>query len=452
MEVHRLSIKLLALVSLLMVPDCNWAQSDSTQNKFNVSLNLLTHGETCAGGLPKDVEKQSEEDKSHFLFGRIRLNLNYERSWLEANAVIQNSYVWGMSGNQSLNLYEGWVKMTAKNGLFAQIGRVALAYDDERIIGTNDFATASLSHDVLRVGYEGHGHKVHGIFAYNQNDDNVYHDTYYSNGAQYYKTMQTVWYHYDVPKFPLGVSLLFMNYGLQAGQNDPEAWDYGSNPKRTVYQQMFGGYMNYHPKYLSLEASYYRQTGKEIIADVFAADIRAWMAGVKATVMPSDQFNVVLGYDYLSGDDYVPIIYGGLVGLPRHDVDKGFSPLYGSRTKFYGILDYFYESAYVNDFTPGLQNAFLGVSGKPVSKLDCSATYHYLATATSLHNLNRTLGHSIELEASYKFSDFISLSAGYTYMIGTETMDKLKQGSASKHARWGWFSLVVDPSLFTTKW
>lgn len=144
--------------------------------------------------------------------------MDYERSGLQAHAVIQNKSVWGSKGNQALNLYEGWVKMSASNGLFAQIGRIALAYDDERIIGTNDFATASLSHDVLRVGYEGHGHTLHAIFGYNQNVERAYANTYYVDGAQYYKTMQTVWYHYDVPTFPLGVSLLFMNMGVQAGK------------------------------------------------------------------------------------------------------------------------------------------------------------------------------------------------------------------------------------------
>ena len=87
-----------------------------------------------------------------------------------------------------------------------------------------------------------------------------------------------------------------------------------------------------------------------------------------------------------------------------------------------------------------------------MSQLNCSATYHYLATATELTDLDRTLGHSIELQASYKISKDIMLVAGYTQMTGTETMDRLKQGNASKQARWGWFSLVVTPSLLTTKW
>ncbi len=149
------------------------------------------------------------------------------------------------------------------------------------------------------------------------------------------------------------------------------------------------------------------------------------MASAKATVNFTAQYGLTIGYDYLSGDDYVPVTYGGAFGLPLQEVEGGFSPIYGSRTKFYGIMDYFYESAYINGFTPGLQNAFVGAHFTPDAKFACHATYHYLATATELNSLDRTLGHSIELQANYKFSKDISLVAGYTHMIGTETMDRL---------------------------
>ena len=433
-----------------------WAQTDSI-NKLSIGLNFVAHGETCGGGLPRTGDVSATEDRSHFLFGRTRINVDYERPGVQIHAVIQNKAVWGMSGNQALNLYEGWAKLTAKNGLFAQLGRVALAYDDERIIGPNDFAIAANSHDVIRAGYEGHGHKAHVILAYNQNSDKVYDGTYYDGGAQYYKTMHTLWYHYDVPKFPLGASLLFMNVGMQAGtykKDGTKTVPDESNPPTTKYQQIWGGYVKYHPKYLSLEGSYYRQTGKTVYQDdeKHYMPVKAWMAAVKATIQPTDQLGVTLGYDYLSGDDYVPVAFGGPLVMVQHSELGGFTPLYGSRTKFYGIMDYFYESAYTNGFTPGLQNAYIGINAKPVPKLDCSATYHYLAVATDLAKLNRTLGHSIDLQAGYQFTKDISLMAGYTLMFGTETMDYLKQGSSSKSARWGWFTLSVSPSLFTAKW
>lgn len=442
----RFSCALITLFALHCSPlGARPSPPDSNKvNTLSFALNLLTHGELVRGGLPAGANADNE-DKSNFILGRTRFTAGYSRTGLEARAVIQNLGVWGASGNQALNLYEAWAKMTAKNGLFAQAGRIALAYDDERIIGTNDFAMASLSHDVLRAGYEGHGHQAHAIVAYNQNAANVYKSTYYDAGAQPYKTMQTLWYHYDVPQLPLGASLLFMNVGLQAGKKENV-----NNPPATEYQQMYGAYLNFHPKYVTIEGSYYRQGGKTVMENK-AFEIDAWMASAKATVTPNDYYGFTLGYDYLSGDDFVPSTYGGRMGMPLHKVFKGFAPLYGSRTKFYGLMDYFYQSAYINSFTPGLQNAFVGAFAKPTHKFNLNATYHYLAVATELYELKRTLGHSIEMNASYSFSKDISLAAGYTLMFGTETMDCLKKGKSDKTARWGWFSLVISPTLFTTK-
>ncbi len=441
---------LASFIALLLPLTSVQAQMDSAQvdkvNTLSFGLNFMTHGEIVRGGLPDDQDGNVDE-KSNFLLGRTRLIVDYSRPYLQAHAVIQNKAVWGMSGDKALNLYEGWVKMSAKNGLFAQVGRIALSYDDERIIGTNDFAMAALSHDVLRVGYEGHGHQLHAILGYNQNGDYVYKSTYYVDGSQPYKTMQTVWYHYDVPKFPLGASLLFMNIGLQSGVPG-DAY----NQPSTEYQQMYGGYVNYHPNCLTLEGAYYRQGGKFVDPSVMqSGKIEAWMANVKATISPSDNYGFTLGYDYLSGDDFVPVPQPGQTGMIQHQVAKGFTPLYGSRTKFYGMMDFFYEQAYSHGFTPGLQNAFVGVFGSPFAKFDCGATYHYMAVTTKLNNLDRTLGHSIDLQANYNFTKDISLSAGYTMMFGTDTMDRLKQGNSSKTARWGWFSLVISPNIFTTK-
>lgn len=449
MNFSKLKLKLCLALALLLIPwSAAFAQADSTKlNSLTIGLNLKAHGEVISGGLPADDAKQSKNSTA-FILGRTRILANYSRPGLEVHTVLQNLAVWGTSGNQALKLYEGWAKLTSRTGLFAQIGRIALSYDDERIIGPNDFAMAAFSHDALRLGYEGKGHKLHTVLAFNQNEPNVYSDSYYVNGAQLYKNMQMLWYHYDVPVFPLGVSLLFMNFGLQSGLTDSE-----TNPPKTVYQQMFGGYLTYTPERFSIEASYYRQTGRFVdVRYMQSGVIDAWMAAVKASAKVSDIFGLALGYDFLSGDDYVVVPSPGDIGTVWRDATRGFSPLYGSRTKFYGLLDYFYQSAYIHGFTPGLQNAYATFNLTPGSKFSGSATYHYLAVATKLKDLSSTLGHSMDLQLSYSFTKDISLSAGYTLMLGTETMDRLKQGLGSRHSHWGWFTLTISPSLFNFKW
>ena len=439
-------MKKLLTLAIILLPWVASAQKDSLQHELSLGVNILAHGEICGGGLPR--ASHSTENRSAFLLGRTRLVLDFKQEkWLQTHLVIQNTAIWGMKGNQAINLYEGWARLQAPFGLFAQFGRIALSYDDERIIGTNDFANASKSHDALRLGYEGYGHQLHAILAYNQNGENVYSGTYYAGGAQPYKSMQTAWYHYEVPVFPLGVSLLFMNLGLQAGIEGDD-----DNPPHVENQQMYGGYLKFHPQWMTVEGSYYRQGGKQVSDYMSGVPIKAWMASAKLTVKPSERYGFVGGYDYLSGDDYVPVIYGGTLGLPRHEVLGGFSPVNGSRTKFYGLLDFFYQSASINGFTPGLQNAYAGAFGKPWKGLSCSLTYHYLAVATQLKDLGETLGHSVDIGLSYAFSKDIVLAFGYTQMIGTDTMALLKQEGKGKRANWGWFSLVVSPTVFSRRW
>lgn len=115
-------------------------------------------------------------------------------------------------------------------------------------------------------------------------------------------------------------------------------------------------------------------------------------------------------------------------------------------------MDFFYVCTYVFGFTPGLQNAFAGIHFNPIKNLTVKANYHYMATATKLVDMNMTLGHQIGLEARYAFAKDIRLSAGYSFMTGTDTMEKLKRASDNGSLRWAWFSLSISPRIFATKW
>ena len=414
-------------------------------NQLNIDLQFLARGESRYGGMStkaKENEENTKVAKSNFIQGRTRLAINFKRDWLEARVTPQHSGVWGQAGKGAFNLYETWVKLTAHNGLFAQVGRVALSYDDERIIGSDDWAMASQSHDVARLGYEGHGHKAHVILAYNQNANVVSSGgSYYTDGAQAYKTMQNAWYHYDFPKFPLGVSVLFMNIGMENEDNNYKG-------QRTWFQQLLGGYLSFSPKHWRAEASYYHQMGK----NETGIKIDAWMASGKVNFTPRDNYGFVAGFDYLSGDKDFAVPPQGSIGMTRHTVIKGFSTVYGSHHKFYGMMDFFYVSTYRNGFTPGLQNAYFGGFYSPLKGLKFDASYHYLATATKLINMDMTLGHEFEFRCSYKLRRDVTLMAGFSLMSGGDTMKRLKLDTSNNTLRWGWISLSVNPRIFTTKW
>lgn len=428
------------ILLLLLVSASVSAQEEEPKNQVDVNLNMLGRGEMRFGGFTEGVE----ENRAQFLMERTRLSLGYKRPYIEVKVTAQHSGIWGQSGKGSFNLYEAWAQLTAKKGFFAKMGRQVLSYDDERIIGSNDWAMAALSHDVLKLGYEGYGHKIHAILGFNQNAENITGGTYYSNGAQPYKIMNTLWYHYDIPKVPLGFSFLFMNIGMQGGEKD----GIGDGEPHNRYQQLLGGYLSYKPGKLSAEASYYHQIGK----NENNAKINAWMASIKAQYQATRKVGILTGYDYLSGDDYFVVRSHGGLGLVQHKVIKYFNPVYGSHHKFYGLMDFFYVQNFHEGFSPGLQNLYAGATYSPIKGLNLNATYHYLAMATNLKGINKTLGHDVDFEASYQILKDAKVSLGFSYMASTETMEKLKRAEENKDLKWAWFSLVVSPRIISKKW
>ena len=413
-------------------------KAQEADNVFNLDAQLMTRGELRAGGFKAD--SLDKERFSHFALGRYRVIADYQRSWLNVRLTPQYSGVWGQA-SAGLALYEGWAKMQSEKGLFVKIGRQELTYDDGRIIGNDDWTMTAPTHDVVKLGYDGENHKIHLLAAYNQNAENIDNGViYYSGGLQPYKTMQTLWYHYDTPKKTFGVSLLGMNIGMQnADQEHPI----------TYYQQLVGTYMSFRPKRWSLEGAFYYQMGKE----EHGMTIDAFMASAKLNVKPSENYNLFAGYDYLSGDKYFNVPPEGGLGLVFHDKARGFNAIFGSHHEFYGAMDFFYLSNYVGGFTPGLQNLYFGSIIKPVNGLSINAAYHYYAIATDLDYVNtKTLGHSVELASSYAFNKAVSVSAGYTFMKGSETMELLNKVSEKRQLHWAWLMLTVSPRLFATTW
>ena len=428
--------KLYCLVLALL---CSFGlKAQEADNVFNLDAQLMTRGELRAGGFKAD--SLDSERVSHFALGRYRIIADYQRSWLNVRLAPQYTGVWGQ-GSAGVVLYEGWAKMQSKKGLFVKIGRQELTYDDGRIIGNDDWTMTAPTHDVLKLGYDGESHKVHLLAAYNQNAENIDNGViYYSGGLQPYKTMQTLWYHYDTPKKSFGISLLGMNIGMQNTDQEHPI---------TYYQQLVGTYMSFRPKYWSLEGAFYYQMGKE----EHGMTIDAFMASAKLNVKPSENYNLFTGYDYLSGDKYFNVPPDGGIGLVFHDKARGFNAIFGSHHEFYGAMDFFYLSNYVGGFTPGLQNLYFGGNIKPVNGLSINAAYHYYAIATDLDYVNtKTLGHSVELASSYAFNKAVSVSAGYTFMKGSETMELLNKVSEKRQLHWAWLMMTITPKLFTSTW
>lgn len=427
-------MKLAALACLcgIFLPFCAQSQQKATENEFSVSAQIRPRAEYRNGvSFPRN-----EGDKaSYFINNRARLSFEYKRSDLILKMSAQHVGVWGQDpqidkeGRFILN--EAWARLNFGKGFFTQIGRQTLSYDDERILGGLDWNVAGRYHDALKLGFENQKNKLHLILAFNQNDEKSFGGSYYKPGGQPYKNMQTLWYNFQsLKKFT--ASLLFINLGIENGS--PEKAD-------TRYLQTMGTYFTYNPGNWKLNGAFYYQSGKS----KNDATVSAYMWSIRGNWNISERWGLILGSDYLSGDE------------PGSKTYKAFDPLYGTHHKFYGAMDYFYASAFTDGWNPGLWDNQIGFSFKPTKPTALSLNYHYFATTTDVAgldglDLSRGLGSEFDLQFDCSLIKDVKLSAGYSVMLGTETMDIIKGGYHDSWQDWGWLSININPTIFCSKW
>lgn len=405
------------------------------KNEFIMSAQIRPRAEYRNGAL---FPRKEGELPAFFINNRARLSMEYRRTGLSMKISAQHVGVWGQDAQIDKNgrfvMNEAWAKLEAGNGLFAQLGRQTLSYDDERILGGLDWNVAGRYHDALKLGYQNARNQLHLILAFNQNDEKIIGGTYYKTGGQPYKNMQTAWYHYKASKTPFEASLLFMNLGWETG--DPETLR-----TKTRYLQTMGAYLTYRPVNWDLNGAFYYQTGKSKTA----ANVSAYMWSLCATYKIDKSWSVLIGSDYLSGNN------------GKGTTDKAFDPLYGTHHKFYGAMDYFYASSWVEGVkAPGLWDNRIGLVYKPSKTVSLQGNCHYFSTAqkplAAGKEFGKGLGSEVDMQVDWSVMKDVKLSAGYSFMRGTETMDAVKGGNHKSWQDWGWVSININPRILFVKW
>ncbi|MEG0038766.1 MULTISPECIES: alginate export family protein [Bacteroides] len=429
----RQTILFATLGSLFSILSLN---AQNGQNTFTIDTQLRSRAEYRNGAL----SPRSEGDHpAFFINNRARFSLGYQRERLQMKLSAQHVGVWGqdpqIDRNGRFALNEAWAKIDLGKGLFAQLGRQPLVYDDERLLGSLDWNVAGRFHDALKLGYKREQHQVHLVLAFNQNDEKV-KETYYAVGGQPYKTMQTLWYNGQYGTH-LNASILFMNIGLETGE---PGTDTKKQRGKTTYMQTAGTYITYTSGKWLLSGSGYYQFGKKRVGRIDEPrTVSAYMLGLKADYEINRQWSVSLLSDYLSGD-------------PDSEKVTTFDPLYGTHHKFYGGMDYFYASAY----NKGLWDKQLGLTFRPKASLVCSLNYHHFSTTYDVKAVDRSEGRSIgseiDLQTDYTIAKDVKITLGYSIMLGTKYMDAIKGGNHNAWQDWGWLSININPRILFAKW
>lgn len=414
----------LLIIAILLLAPGNLVFAQEGEN-FSVKAQVRPRYEYNHGGI---APLGDNHDPISFISNRARLSLGYDNGFLSMGVSGQDISVWGqkpqIDNAANFTLNEAWVKLT-KNDWFLQLGRQALSYDDDRILGTLDWHQAGRWHDAIRMGFDNKEHRFHFILAYNQMPKTPRQGTFYEFGGQPYKFMQTAHYLYNNGS-NFTMAFLLMNLGFQAGAPiEPSI-----NNMQTI-----GTHLTYNINALNLVGSAYFQTGKT----ASGLDLGAYMMALKGQYKFTPTFSAALGIDYLSGDS------------DTSEKSTAFNPLYGTHHKFYGAMDYFYASPFGNY---GLMDLYASLIFKPANKVTIDLTYHNFSAQQAVKvngEDTKGLGSEIDLTVTYPIRPYITLQGGYSMMFGTDAFFQIKGGSKNRTQHWMFVTLNVNPTIFKAK-
>ncbi len=421
----------------LLIGNHGFAEGNDTgkskDNEFSLGVQLRPRAEYRNGVL---FPRYEGEEAAGFINNRARISMGYARERLSLGLSAQHVGVWGqdpqIDKNGRFMLNEAWTNLDLGGGFFAKLGRQSLVYDDDRILGSLDWNVSGRFHDALKLGYEQKQNKLHLILSFNQNDERIIGGTYYAPGGQPYKNMQTLWYQHIANK-EFNISFLLMNLGQEAGTLEEMKAD-------TKFLQTLGTNISYNPGDFSLYGTFYYQAGKTITDK----KVSAFMWAVNAGYQINPSWKITLASDYLSGTEN------------GDDKYKAFNPLYGTHHKFYGTMDYFYATSFINGLNPGLWDNQIGINFKASPKVTLLLNYHYFLTTTDVfvgtEEQSRGLGSEIDFQVNWNIMKDVSLSAGYSTMLARDAMQSVKGGNSDSWQDWGWLSLNINPKVFISKW
>jgi len=366
-----------------------------------------------------------DQDPAFFISQRTRIKLHYGEERFSFHVALQDVRTWGSTSQLNVSdgffsIHEAWGEVHISEQFGLKVGRQELAYDNHRILGNVNWAQQGRSHDLLLLKFEKNNFKWHTGLAYNQDKEQL--STHYYSVSNNYKTMQFVWLHSDFEN--ARASILLLNNGMQ-------------NVDSTMsYSQTMGTYWMFNVGQLNLNVGAYYQLGK----DALKKDLSAGYVDVELSWPLSFGLTPSLGFEYLSGTDQ-----------DNTFSNNSFTPLFGTNHKFNGHMDYFYVGNHVNNV--GLTNPYLRLVYK-LDKWVFNGTIHYFSSAATvldpsdpINSLKNYLGTEVDLSISRKIQESLSISAGYSQMFATNTMEAIKGGYSSTTNNWAWLMISFSPDF-----
>jgi hypothetical protein len=342
------------------------------------------------------------------------------RFWLEslldANLSVmiqaQDVRVWGEEtsplfdfNGDNIDVHQAYVRYESTNldWLTATVGRMETSLGGQRLVGTVDWAQQGQSFDGVRLDLEGDegslalmGYAVGDRSAGPTTPDRQLFGAYATRGGMGPGALDVYWLY---AKAEAATETDEHSVGARY------AFDDGAITGR-------------------VEATVQRGSRAGV-------DVSAFMLGLRAgTSLAEGRAGVTLWYDYLSGDD------------PTTPEVEVFNTLYATGHKFYGFADLF-TNIPAHTGGGGLQDLAAKLALAVRDDVTANIDVHTFRAAERGGLTSSHFGEEIDLTLTHRYSDFLTLSTGFSYVFQGDALAEI--GRLSENMKW--FYLMFDTSF-----
>ncbi|MBD3615061.1 MAG: alginate export family protein [Gracilimonas sp.] len=369
-----------------------------------------------------------QSDPAFFTSQRMRLNLLFKGDSYDFKISAQDIRTWGevpqLDDMPNVNIHEAWAQVNFSEEVGIKLGRQELVYDDQRLLGSVNWAQQARSHDafVLKYGNASSDFKVDLGAAYNQEKENLQGNSYTLTN---YKVLSYLWMNKNFGAGDVSGLLLTDGFEVQSGDVN--------------FRYTYGTHINYNvSKNFRASGTLYLQSGK----DATRTDISAYMTALKVSYQVKP-LTFTGGIDYLSG---------GKAG-DDNPAKSTFNTLYATNHKFYGHMDYFLNIP-AETQNGGLQDIYVSTNYTASEKVSVNATYHHFSLTNEITDpgnaaqlLNQSLASEIDFSVAHRFTNDIRFQVGYSLLFSDESLERIQNRDANGLQQWAWVMLVISPKM-----
>ncbi len=406
-------LKFLILISLLTISSVSFAQ-------FEIQGIIRPRFEFRDG---YSTLRNDTTSPAVFVSQKSRLNFLYKKGRLQTKFSLFDFRVWGdqilKNDLAAIGLHEAWANININDFWSLKFGRQELKYDNNRLISPVKWNQIGATHDAFLIKYRKSDWTIDLGTAWNQSAQNKF-GTDYEYSDSFYKSLNFLWLSKKFKNFTIS------SLNILDGNQDI------INPELLRFRLTYGIKPEYKIDNLHIIARIFGQTGQ---------DINAFYSNFDLSHKFSEKIKLTFGNEYMSGND-------GLDSL--NQTSKAFDILYGGRHKFNGRIDYFSIPATTKG--AGLIDSYLKSEYKFSAKTSLLTEYHYFMMQNNYINneivIDKFLGHEIDLVFKQKFSEDINIEAGYSFILGSESLEIIKDGNKDLWNHWFYLMITIDPTLF----